>query len=132
MSLRTQCVKVNGCFSDLLPVMSGVPQGSILGPLLFVLYNDLPDALSSVIPYLFADDTKCLHVSSPQSDQIDPPTRYYYRSTSMHYTLTVTHGICSSMKLNVYIFISTSILVLVFLHTISTTTTYVEKTKQKI
>ena len=71
LSLRTQCVKVNGCFSDLLPVVSGLPQGSILGPLLFVLYiNDLPDTLSSVLPYLFADDTKCLHVSSPQSDQI--------------------------------------------------------------
>ena len=64
LSLRTQCVIVNGCFSDLLPVVSSVPQGSILGPLLFVLYiNDLPDALSSVLPYLFADDTKYLHVT---------------------------------------------------------------------
>ena len=71
LSLRTQCVKINGCSSDLLSVVSGVPQGSILGLLLFVLYfNDLPDALSSALPYLFANDTKCLHVSSSQSDQI--------------------------------------------------------------
>ena len=72
LSSRTQCVKINGCLSGLLPVVSGVPQGSILGSLLFVLYiNDMPDVLSSAIPYLFADDTKCLHMhkhtTSPQS-----------------------------------------------------------------
>ena len=72
LSSRTQCVKINGCLSGLLPVVSGVPQGSILGPLLFVLYiNDMPDVLSSAIPYLFADDIKCLHMhkhtTSPQS-----------------------------------------------------------------
>ena len=38
LSSRTQCVKINGCLSGLLPVVSGVPQGSILGPFLFVLY----------------------------------------------------------------------------------------------
>ena len=71
LSSRTQCVKINGCLSGLLPVVSGVPQGSILGPLLFVLYiNDMPDVLSSAISYLFAGDTKCLHMhkytTSPQ------------------------------------------------------------------
>ena len=55
---RTQVVKVNGEDSIPAPVISGIPQGSVLGPLLFVIYiNDLPETLSSDV-FLFADDTK--------------------------------------------------------------------------
>ena len=66
-----QCVKISQQFSGLQPVVSGVPQGSILGPLLFTLYtNELPQSVSVARPYLFADDTKCMHTIKDQIDHI--------------------------------------------------------------
>jgi hypothetical protein len=55
---------INGKVSDYLPVTSGVPQGSVLGPLLFLIYiNDMPNCISreTSLP-LFADDSKCFRV----------------------------------------------------------------------
>ena len=55
---RTQTVIVNSIASRKEAVLSGVPQGTILGPQLFVLYiNDLPDTLVCHC-MMFADDTK--------------------------------------------------------------------------
>ena len=55
---RKQRVVVNGKHSSWREVTSGIPQGSVLGPLLFVLYiNNLPDTAISQV-FLFADDTK--------------------------------------------------------------------------
>ena len=54
---RSQTVILNGSSSDELQVSSGVPQGSVLDPILFLLYiNDLSDSLQSQVR-LFADDT---------------------------------------------------------------------------
>jgi len=56
--LRTTAVGVRETFSDWQKVMSGVPQGSIIGPLLFLLcVNDLPDWIRNELK-IFADDTK--------------------------------------------------------------------------
>ena len=55
---RTQLVLVDGQKSEESNVTSGVPQGSVLGPLLFLIFiNDLPDCVSSSTVRLFADDT---------------------------------------------------------------------------
>ena len=60
LTSRRQYVLLNKHVSKTLPVSSGVPQGSILGPLLFVIFvNDLPQASKHSDILLFADDTKC-------------------------------------------------------------------------
>src|SRR4030088_2241731 len=68
LSNRYQAVRVANTMSSTMPVCSGIPQGSVLGPLLFVIFvNDLPDCLSAdAKSKLFADDLKliqCLHSS---------------------------------------------------------------------
>jgi Reverse transcriptase (RNA-dependent DNA polymerase)/Endonuclease-reverse transcriptase len=70
---RIQRVKLNGKFSNWKSVLSGIPQGSILGPLLFIIFiNDLPEYCENKTDiYLFADDAKIFkHVSSTSDSQL--------------------------------------------------------------
>ena len=58
LSNRQQFITYNGVSSSVKTVKCGVPQGSILGPLLFLIYiNDLVNVCSHCLPILFADDT---------------------------------------------------------------------------
>ena len=60
-----QFVYVNGCNSSRAQLTYGVPQGSILGPLLFLVYiNDLATVSSTMLPILFADDTNLILTQS--------------------------------------------------------------------
>ena len=68
LSNRKQYVFLNGESSEVKDITCGVPQGSVLGPLLFLLYiNDLPNISKVLDFYLFADGTNIYH----ESDNLD-------------------------------------------------------------
>ena len=63
LSTRVQSIKSDDGLSDFLELLSGVPQGSILGPTLFLLFiNDLPLHLNHCLADLYADDNT-IHAS---------------------------------------------------------------------
>ena len=67
---RTHLVKVNGVSSETHAVISGIPQGSVLGPILFIVYiNDILDKIKSD-GFLFADDTKIFRSITCKEDAV--------------------------------------------------------------
>ena len=65
----TQKCRVNDHLSSSNPANCGVPQGSNLGPLLFLVYiNDLPNFLNSAIPRMFADDTSVSYAAKSMDE----------------------------------------------------------------
>jgi len=79
---RQHYVSYNGCDSIKQTITFGVPQGSILGPILFLLYiNDLPNAVDRSNLIMFADDTN-MHISSSNLNDLfetsNTQLRYIY------------------------------------------------------
>ena len=72
---RTQSVIVNGVESERTSVLSGIPQGTVLGPLLFVVYiNDILDKVKSH-GLLFADDAKIYRAITNKEDAKSLPLK---------------------------------------------------------
>ncbi len=72
LSNRTQLTRVNNVDSEMARVMCGVPQGSILGPLIFILYiNSLPDNIPNCNTFLYADDTAIVCDGKSEGKVID-------------------------------------------------------------
>ena len=70
LKARKQTVRLNGKISNSKSVVSGMVQGSILGPLLFTFYvNDLPTACPECIIKLYADDSKAYKIITHPSDR---------------------------------------------------------------
>ena len=69
---RQRRVVLNGTCSTWSHVGSGVPQGSILGPILFLLFiNNMPDTVSSARIAMFDDDSKCYKIIGQESDIVN-------------------------------------------------------------
>ena len=101
---RYQCVRVGCSSSSLLRVISGVPQGSVLGPVLFILYvNDIVCCIAdNVSVKLFADDAKIYTVIDDvnfNSSQLQHSLDLVV-SWADHWQLKLSPTKCSVMRLN--------------------------------
>ena len=94
LSSRSQVVVLDGTSSDSVPVTSGAPPGSVLGPALFLLYmNDLPDTIDSQVR-LFAYDTVLYRTIKSDTDH------HRLQPTSTSSPNGQWHGTCNSTLLS--------------------------------
>ena len=95
---RTQAVNVDGVLSEWLKVISGVPQGSVIGPLLFVIFiNDLPDEVKHNLCKLFADDCKLYGVVEHDGEDMIQDDINHMESWSKRWQLMFNASKCKVM-----------------------------------
>ena len=79
LSDRSQCCSIEGMVSAFIPITCGIPQGSILGPLLFIIYvNDLQDVTRSCDLSMYADDT---HLTSALKNRVISVLKFFQGSS---------------------------------------------------
>ena len=96
LSNRKQFVVVDGVYYSTLEVTSGVPQGSLLGPLLFIIFiNDIPASVENVFTSLIADDVEISYINSSATDiQLDLENLHDWAvSNSMKFSSTKCNAI---------------------------------------
>ena len=97
---RSKSVMINNNYSDTLPITSGDPQGSILGPLLFIIsINDLPFDMNGCEFYLFADDSKVPSTDSNIFEHADKCLEWG-RDNKIPFNLGKTHFIVFNRNQN--------------------------------
>lgn len=102
LSGRWQRVKVGDVYSDWRRVTSGVPQGSVLGPLLFIIYiNDMPDVVGVSQFHLYADDAK-LHRARTRTEETAPGLQRDLTTLQLwcqKWQMTINAGKCNLLRI---------------------------------
>lgn len=95
---RTQCVSVDGARSSCKKVISGIPQGSVIGPILFVIFiNDMPDAVKHNFCKLFADDCKLYGKVAPTGENMMQSDLFLLEEWSRIWQLPFNAKKCKAM-----------------------------------
>ena len=104
LSERSQKVVLDGQASDPVPVLSGVPQGSVLGPVLFLIFiNDLPENIRSSVR-LFADDCVLYrNIKSPIDCQILQDDLNSLAQWETDWQMIFNFAKCHSMRVTRYL-----------------------------